>query len=541
MLIRPSCWDWSDRRRTLTAPAFVSRRRELDELGAQLSQAKTGQGGLVLVEGESGRGKSRLLTELAQRGGEEGFWILRGQGQSEVGQKPLQLLEGILQALSAAFRSDPGLLEGVRGARLGDQCGSRRGIAAAGIGPFPDGNCPSAAGSRTGLSCPATAAASKPWPVSWTPWPGARPGACHPRRLPMGRRFDDPADRALAARRQGGTDGECHALLLVSFRSDEVTSDHRLHNLQASAHIRLSPFDAGEIRQLVESMAGPLPQDVLQLVLRLSDGSPFMASAVLYGLVESEALVPHADGWRVESMKLSDLQSSDSATAFLLRRIELLHPTTIEVLCIGAVLGKEFELEIAAALMEKTPSQFMAALDEARQRHLVWLNTTSSHGVFVHDRIREALLERLPAAQRRRLHARAAAYLQEQSPDRVFDLAYHFDAAGEQERALPCALAAAEQARTQHSLQVAEQQYEIAERGAPAADHEVRYRIAEGHGEVKMLRGDYSGAASLLEQAARFADGKLARARITLKLGELAFKRGEMESATESPERAMRH
>ena len=530
----------SDRRRTLTAPAFVSRRREMDELGDQLSRAKTGQGGLVLVEGESGRGKSRLLTELAQRGGEEGFWILRGQGRSEVGQKPLQLLEGILQGLLAAFRSDPGLLEGVRG-RLGDQCEA---VAAAlpelaavltetaGLETTRAERAPEAFGEARSIEALAMfldvlGSVARPALIILDDCQWA----------------DDLMIRLIArwqARRQGGTNGDCHALLLVSFRSDEVAADHRLYQLHSAAHIRLSPFDAGEIRQLVESMAGPLPQDVLQLVLRLSDGSPFMASAVLYGLVESEALVPHADGWRVEPLKLSDLQSSDSATAFLLRRIELLHPHTIEVLWIGAVLGKEFELEIAAALMAKTPSQFMAALEEARQRNLVWLNTTSSHGVFVHDRIREALLERLPPAHRRQLHARAAAYLQQQSPDRVFDLAYHFDAAGEQERALPHALAAAEQARTQHSLQVAEQQYEIAERGARAADLEVRYRIAAGHGEVKMLRGDYSGAATLLERAARFADGKLARARITLKLGELAFKRGEMESATESFEQALR-
>ena len=530
----------SDRRRTLTAPAFVSRRRELDELESHLSRAKAGQGGLVLVEGESGRGKSRLLTELAQRGSEEGCWILRGQGQSEVGQKPLQLLEGIIQGLLAAFRSEPALLDGVRD-RLGDQCEA---VAAA---------LPDLAPVLTKSTGPGTTGPNRA-PEAFGEARSIEALACFLDALGSATRSalvilddcqwaDDLMIRLIArwqARRLGGTHGECHSLLLVSFRSDEVAADHRLRNLQATAHITLSPFDANEIRQLVESMAGPLPQEVLKLVLRLSDGSPFMASAVLYGLVESAALVPHTDGWRVETLKLNDLQSSDSATSFLLRRIELLHPHTIEVLWIGAVLGKEFELEIAAALMDKSPSQFMAALDEARQRHLVWLNTTSSHGVFVHDRIREALLERLSPAQRRKLHARAAAYLQRQSPDRVFDLAYHFDAAGAQDQALPYALAAAEQARTQHSLQVAEQQYEIAERGATLADREVRYRIAAGHGEVKMLRGDYSGAATMLGRAAQFADGKLARAQNTLKLGELAFKRGEMESATESFEQALR-
>src|SRR5262249_21444848 len=68
-----------DRRRTLTQPAFVGRRREVEALETQLEKARKGEGGLVLLEAESGGGKSRLLDELAQRSGRLGFWVLRGQ------------------------------------------------------------------------------------------------------------------------------------------------------------------------------------------------------------------------------------------------------------------------------------------------------------------------------------------------------------------------------------------------------------------------------------------------------------------------------
>jgi len=525
----------ADRRRTLTPPAFVSRRRELDELCTQLQRAKSGRGALVLVEGESGRGKSRLLTELTQRGSEVGFRTMRGQGQSDVGQRPLQLLGGIIQNLLAVHRSEPELVEELRN-RLGHHCEA---VAAA----LPE---------LASILRPAGAAESIPEAFGEARTVEALASfldelgsAARPALVILDdcQWADDLLIRLLArwqARRQADPEAACHVLVVVSFRSDEVAADHRLHKLPAAAHLKLSPFDANEIRQLAESMAGPLPAEALELVLRHSDGSPFMASAILYGLVESGALVAEADGWRVEPLKHADLQSSHSATAFLLRRVELLHPDTIETLSIGAVLGKEFELGMAAALTAQTPSRFMAALEEARKRNLVWLNTTSSHGIFVHDRLREALLERLPAAHRRELHARAAAHLQNQEADRVFDLAYHFDAAGDRERALPYALAAAEQARNQHSLQVAEQQYRIAERGARTADDEIRYRIAAGLGEVQMLRGEYDEAAELFEQASRLADGQLPRARITLKLGEVAFKRGEMEAATQAFEQAMR-
>ena len=64
---------------------------------------------------------------------------------------------------------------------------------------------------------------------------------------------------------------------------------------------------------------------------------------------------------------------------------------------------------------------------------------------------------------------RAALHVESQDPQRVFELAYHFDAAGEAERALPFALAAAAQARAQNALAIAEQQYRIAARGLAAA------------------------------------------------------------------------
>lgn len=525
----------SDRRRTLTAPAFVSRRRELTELSTHLEHARDGYGGLLLLEGKSGDGKSRLLSEFAQRATEDSVRVLRGQGQNQVSQKPLAILTGIARNLAAASQTEPDLLDKLR-ARLDHHAGA---VAAAlpelaeWLGQkTAEQLVPEAFGeARTieALACFISALGSAESPAlvilddcQWA---------------------DELTVRLISrwqARQQIDSREECHVLLIASFRSDEISADHRLHKLEPLAHLRISALEPDEIRQLVESMAGPLPQAALDLVLRFSDGSPFMASAVLYGLIEAGALLPENNGWRVEPHAISNMQSSNSAAAFLLRRLELLHPHTIELLSVGALLGKEFELDFAAALTLQSPTEVMAALEEARQKHLVWLKPTGSHGVFVHDRIRASLLERLAEEQKRELHSRAASHLVQHAPERVFDLAYHFDAAGQSEWALQYALAAAEQARAQHSLQIAEQQYRIAERGAQQSNPGVRYRIAEGLGDVLMLRGNYDGAATLFEQAAGLAEGDLARGQITDKLGELAFKRGEMESATQSFEQALR-
>ncbi len=118
----------------------------------------------------------------------------------------------------------------------------------------------------------------------------------------------------------------------------------------------------------------------------------------------------------------------------------------------GAVLGKEFDLPLAAELVGQESSQAIAALEKARERHYVWVRPDGIRCAFVHDKIRAALLERLSPQRRQELHYRIALSLQANAPDRIFDLAYHFDAAGRSEQALPYALQAACQARSQHSL-----------------------------------------------------------------------------------------
>jgi two-component system sensor kinase len=255
-----------------------------------------------------------------------------------------------------------------------------------------------------------------------------------------------------------------------------------------------------------------------------------MASAVLRGLVEAGNLVLEADGWRVASLDLDDVRSSNRAATFLTRRLELLPPDTLAFLSTGAILGKEFEVKIAADLAGQSPAAAMAAIDVARERQLVWLRPDGAQCVFVHDKIRVALGERQSLMQRRALHAQAAEHLRRHDGQPA-QIAYHFDAAGDPAAALPYALRAGEQARAQYALETAELQYHIAERGAASAEPHIRLQVAQGLGEVLLLRGEYEAAGEKFQTADEFAREPIAIAQVRGKLGEVAFKRGDMEQA----------
>jgi signal transduction histidine kinase/DNA-binding response OmpR family regulator/serine/threonine protein kinase len=531
----PTCVIGSrDHRPTLTESAFVGRQQEINKLDEQVARTREGLGSLALVESESGGGKTRLLAELALRCAQKGMAVFRGQGSEQVGRHPFELLNGVISQLSIAARSNPDLAAEVS-RRLGDHRDAA--IAAvpelAAVLGWRSLNLlgPEAFGEARSIE-----ALSKFLDALGTP---ERPAMIV---LDDCQWADELMTRLIVhwQANRGNLAGGGHVLIVAGFRSEEIAADHPFRRVRTPLHLRLSFFQSDDLRRLAESMAGPLPEEAIDAVIARSDGCPFMASAVLRGMVESGALVAEPQGWRVEPLAMADLHSSSWAGSFLSRRIELLPQPTIDLLVMGAVLGKEFDLPLAAELVGQDSSQAIAALTKARERHYVWVRPDGVRCAFVHDKIRAALLARLSPQRRQELHHRIARSLQASAPDRIFDLAYHFDAAGRSEHALQFALQAAHQARSQHSLEVAEQQYRIAERGAQSASRATQYAVAEGLGDVLMLRGRYDEAEELFRRGARLGDGEFTRAKIQGKIGELAFKRGDMESATRAFEDTLR-
>ena len=514
-----------DRRVTLVEPAFVTRTGELEEIDIQLQRTRTGKGGLVFLEGESGSGKSRLLTEAAYRASHHGLQVFRGLATIEIAQNPLRVLDGIVERVLAAAGAEPGFAEVLRD-RIGIY---REAVVSAlpklagllGIERNQD-SAPEAFGEARTVQAlaqflQALGSAERPALVILDDCQWAGELSCKLLRRWHAVVSDNSDDN--------------HVVVLAAFRSEEVAEDHLLRQTDPVSHLRLLPLEPAEVQKVVESMAGPLPEEATDAIIRLSGGSPFMASAMLRGLVETGALVADSDGWQVNPLAMEDVKASDRSASLLTRRLELLPRRTIDLLSAGAVLGKEFSLETVSDLVSQDSSEAISALNEARQRCLVWLGPDGTRCIFVHDKIRAALLERISPQQRRDIHRQAAASLLKRSPDDASSLAYHFDAAGDSQAALPHALVAAERARAQHVLEIAEQQYRIAERGGREASQETRFQIAEGLGDVLMLRGQYAAAGDLFEKAALLAEGSLAQAQIRSKLGELAFKRGDVELA----------
>jgi len=510
-----------DRRKLLTVPTFVGRREELQRLEQALVRARLGEGGLVLLEGEAGAGKTMVLEELARRVAVGSQWVIRGEATDRADQRPFQILDALVRDVLHRASSDSTLQERVR-----RRVGGLRPVLARILPPLAPllGTAvlePTTASEReihlslarllAALGSPACTVVLLLDDIQWC---------------------EDVLLGALAqlASRQDGV--KCHTAVLVSCQ----TNDPRSRGLRqvASMQVCLPPLEETQIQELLESMAGPLPPEATSAVTQVCNGNPFMAAAVLWGLVEDDGLVWDG-GWRLVRESLPQIQSSRRVGALLARRLTQVSEPVTRVLQAGAVLGSMFDVDHLAVVVDLPRDRTRSLLVEAGQRHLVWCEAERERWHFSHRTLRKHLLSNLPLVETRRLHERAAdQLLQHRGPEAAFQLAYHLDEAGKSRMALPFALEAAERARQRCALDVAERQYRIAVRAAAEADDATRFRVHQGLGEILLARNQHDEARQQFGLALTMCSDDLARAAIHRELGQLAFRRGDVELASQA-------
>ena len=520
----------TDVRSSIIEPNLIGREHEIASFSDELQNGTKGMAGFVSMEAVSGCGKSKLLEEYALLAKQTGCWVINGIGQSDVAPRSFQLLDDLISQVGDRCRREPEFQ-----IHLQDKLGAEAAILSE---VLPDLAVilgwtrnqqigPEVFGQTRGIQAicklfSLLGSAERPCVIIFDDCQWIDNSSVKlidqwnkiSKRKPVGERF---------------------VLTVVSFRREEVSGNHPLRLLNRTTHLHLDLFDDAEIRAIAGSMAGNLPERVLDLVYKMSAGSPFMATAIVRGMFETGTLESTDHGWRINETAINDLQSSNDAAQLLARRIDLLPASTRQFLSHGAILGKVFQIEIVRMLLKRKNVD----LNEAVSRNLVWIDEDNDACHFVHDKIREELLLRQDADQRKRLHLETARLLETLPVVPLIELAYHFDAANDHQSALPYALESAEIARRQFSVDLAAKQYLMARR-ANSQNREIQFQIARGLGEVQMLGGNYSEAAETLAEAAKLADSSFDRAQVIGKQGELAFKRGDMETATVKIEESIR-
>ena len=239
-------------------------------------------------------------------------------------------------------------------------------------------------------------------------------------------------------------------LFVVTYRSDELHRNHPLTHVleelsraRLADEIRVDPLTREDIGLLTRDLLGAnsADQPLRDLVYEHSEGNPFFAEELLDAFLERGDLADVGGVWTLAS-DMSELPVPSSIQGIVQERFRRLAANEQQVLQTAAVIGRYFSFEVLQSVVGLPEAEIVAALRSAKDADLVAeARETKSDDVwaFRHSLTREAVLSELLRRERRLLHGAIAAVLEARastSPaDYAEELAYHFDAGGEQDAA----------------------------------------------------------------------------------------------------------
>jgi DNA-binding SARP family transcriptional activator len=289
-------------------------------------------------------------------------------------------------------------------------------------------------------------------------------------------------------------------LIVLTYRDSDLAADHPLSDTLATLRrtggfdrITLAGFDDSELVSLMERAAGHRLPDVsvalAHAVRRETAGNPFFAWEVMLHLVESGAVARRDDGTWVVNVDVDDLGLPDSVRDVVLGRVARLGEDSRSALTAAALVGRQFDLDVLARVLERDDDDVLDAVEQAERRGLV---TTVAPGrfEFAHGLVQHALLSELSATRRASMHVRVAVAIEElgMADERPADVSRHFAAGGrpaDLAKAAEYARRAADTARRNLAPDEAVRWYRESLRLTPETDLTTRCRLLVSLGRAQ--------------------------------------------------------
>jgi class 3 adenylate cyclase len=419
----------ADRRRSEPS-GLVGRSDETALLASAADALRAGQGRLLLVDGEPGIGKSRLLEWLRAQVGDDVTW-LDGHCASFGGQPlyhaPAEALRGWVAVDDVAQRTST--LE-----RLGLEPGALPYLATLLSAGSGDEHTPGANGSAEEFG-----AALRQAYAAWIR------GLCRERPVIFALHDIHWADHwtlELVERLVELLD-DLPLMIAVTIRAAPDANDRRLREHARLAHpdrlveLNLGPLSDAEAEMLLAQLApGELDPEARAEVITLAEGNPLYLEQLLRSLLESGGLAAR----RTWALTVPAAQLPTGLESLLVARIAALPRDARRVAQIGAVLGRAFSPTVLALIpgVEELERNLMRLLraNIIRETRPV----PDREYAFTHGLLQQAALSTLTRARRRELYRRVAAAYEQAFGDSLDDklelLAFYFARGGDLERAL---------------------------------------------------------------------------------------------------------
>ena len=305
-------------------------------------------------------------------------------------------------------------------------------------------------------------------------------------------------------------------LVAGTYRPEEVTKTYEgtvhplLDTLQRMSRENL--FQKIELERLsqvnyfdfISSMLGVELDDLVRLVYEETEGNPFFAIETIRLLMQQNVLIKEDAGWKL-SKSTEEIEIPPRVYDVVVRRINALKDEEREIVDCASVIGEEFSSSVVEKVSGLNRIRLLKSLSNIERKHHL-VHSFEGGCRFDHSKIREALYNEIPSELRKEYHSMIAGCIEEENKDRlkevVNELAYHYYRSGNAQKGIPYLLKAGEDAREKwavfEAVKFFSQALEIM--GNDERWSEDRTRALEALGDVYALTAQHENANECYEK-----------------------------------------
>ncbi len=477
---------------------YIGRVNERERLRSMVEAAAAGRGGMVLIGGSPGVGKSRLAREAAAMAERLGMAVYTGNCLDMESPPPYQpTIDHLEQAARTASPEGFRTALGINAPEIAKLLPSLR-QRYDDIPPSPD----------------LTPEQERRYMLHGVGEFIERAATNQPMVLTYEDLHWADESTLLLLRHIGNRAASLPVLVIGTFRDDELepgrpltTAIGPLFRDVGAVDLRPRLLTRDEVHAVLTARAGSdAPPELVELVYSETQGNPFFTEELFRHLRDSGRIFDEHGSWRA-GFEIGDTEVPQGVRLVIGRRLDQLGPEHRKMLAAAAVIGRTFTFNTLAAVSSADEDDLFDALEAAERSHVIE-ELPADHPadyLFVQEQIRQTLVGELSLARRQRVHLRIADAMEQLGTGSAVELAHHLHSAGSAapvERTVAALVAAAAQNMDTLAFEDALRQLDTAV--ALVGDGDGRFDLRRT--QARALRG-----AGRVDDALAVLDDELAR------------------------------
>lgn len=465
---------------------FIGREEEIKILKEKFDEALMGKGSICLIAGEAGKGKTRLAEELRNYVYEKQCIYINGKscpGESKIPYSPFkELMDSYLQYYNQLSEEERENVKQKIRSRIGGL-----GKVILMINPLME----QAIGEYSPLKELEPEREIDRFKMGVNQFFFAL-GKIHKAMVILldDLQWIDQASMDLLMDISSNISNE-NLLLIGAYRDDEIREGHYVEKFINFANANRFPVEqmfikSFDINKMVRFVSGLLydsednVMEIARFILKKGQGNPFFSIELLKQLIDEKIITRVKDKWEIDKDAIEKIEVPSTIIDIILKRISELDSKEKNILSHAAAIGDKFDINILFSLLEYDRNDILRVIDKAVGMRLLEQNLYEKGKIFfVHDRIKDEFYREIEDKTKKELHLKIARIIEntykEQSDKFVFDLAYHYEKAGDKENAANCMFLAGNRSLENYAnedainyyLQAIKNMEEIGKKGTP--------------------------------------------------------------------------